>query len=696
MYFKRLFLITSSFILVHLLSAQSTFEWKHLGPFTTPISTSEEGQWSSTGMGWIESLYVSDDLKTIYAGTITSGLFKSTDGGQTWKIIKQNDLQYGVLDLDVRRRKLYAGLGLTHYDVKFGNRMIYSKNKGRSWIDKNDSTTYERSACWGVAALTSKCVVLAEEDKLLKTENRGRSYRVVLNSTKEQALVFRQLIRSEHDKKTLYASGNVLLRSVDAGDSWQDLSLGLSVNMEFKGKNAEKSDIERYQALRIQRIALAEDPNADGRLLALYSYDHKTYIDESIDHGKTWQNIYKSHRIQRIDINHAEIGIAPGSSNTVLVGGVHAYLSKDGGRSFDQITSPQYLKKNFVHDDIRSMVLKDSNTFFLGTDGGVVGSYDGGESWHNLNGEGLTAMMIYGLGLLDTGFIVGCQDLGVLSYDSNGWKHIGFLYGDGGDAIYNGKIHTILGGRYRMLKADPISVSVYKAPRNRKYPFTSKLYIHPSDSSKFYLVSDHLWFYNGKSWDNLTSSIDNHGYKATDLDINPTDPEVMYFSFDQASWGVKDVQKLVKTTDGGESWDDITPNLGILDWKYVNGIATDALNSDKVYVCLGDLDITTDIHKVYKSEDGGQNWLNWSEGLPPYQCFKIITIAGTSGVLVSNVKGLYYRNDTMDQWQFVSEALPNVAIRDFEIDLKNNQLIAATYGNGVWVLNLPQEWMSAR
>lgn len=698
MSFKRLYLSIVFALLWHFVFAQ-VLEWKHLGPFTTPVSTASEGDWCATGMGWIESLYVSDDLQTLYAGTITSGLFKSEDGGKNWALIRQSDVQYGVLDIDVRGNHIFAALGLTHYDVKFGNGVIYSEDQGLHWSDERyPKNSFENTACWGVAAITKKCIVRANEDALLRTENKGHDWDTILISAENNPLIFRQLIRSSHYKKTCFASGNVLYKSIDAGKSWCSLHQRLSVNSSSKAQKLLERGLDKdelWAKLAIQRIAVAEDPNKAYHLLALYSFDHKTYIDESLDGGKSWKNIYQSHRVQRIDINHAEIAIAPGNSSTVLIGGVNAFLSRDGGRNFKQVTFPRYLKENFVHDDIRAVVMKDSNTFYLGTDGGVVASFDGADSWQNLNGQGLTGMMIYGIGTTDEGFVVGCQDLGTFLYRDSNWLNLGFMYGDGGDAVtIQGKLHTVLGGRYREVSVKPLKPVVYKSPRNRMNPFSSKIYRDPSVEEDIYLVSDQLWAKRGGEWMNLTKEIDNHGYKAADLNINPTNPEVMFFAYDHPSWGDPKKKKLIKTMDGGKTWLDLTSNLPILQWKYITGITTYSYNPNMVFLCLGDLDKGDRVFKVFKSVDGGKNWENWSDGLPPFPCFKIMHIPGSrSGILLSNIKGLYYRNESMDSWLMISEAIPHVAIRDFELETDQSNLLVATYGNGVWSAKLPTLWL---
>lgn len=661
-----------------LLCGQIKNEWLHLGPFQTPISTVDSGMMSSTGMGWIESLWVSDDGKTLYAGSITAGVFKSTDGGANWDLLPFNKLQYGALDLMIEGPKVWVATGLTHYDTELGNGIIVSTDEGKNW---NDTIIGLDEPSWAITRINKRTILKATPTTIYISKDRGENW--TKSYFKEDInFNFRQTLRASKKKKWCFASGSHLIMSKNKGKDWLPITHRLSVYADSSLKDA-----------KIQRIAFCSDPNKKKRFLALYSYRGITYLDESTDGCKSFKLLYSSKTIQRVDINHAEIAIAPGNSNVIVIGAVRAYKSIDGGKSFSQMTFPYYKTPQFVHDDIRSMVLKDSLNFYLGTDGGVFKTLDGGQSWQNLNGKGLTAMMIYGLGIIDSGFAVGCQDLGTFVYRDSQWLNLGNYYGDGGDVLQVGnKVYTILRGDLRAFSTN-LKPTFYRVPASRMNPFTAQLKAHPN-SDTFYMISDHLFMYDGIVWQSLTSKLNNHGYKANAVDINVLNKKQLYFAFDQASWDRYN-DKFFKSIDGGLSWINITEQLPILNWRYITAISSSSEDPEKVYVSLGMADQDESaVHKVYRSVDGGVNWSNWSEGLPPLQTFKIEYLKGSkSGILLSTVSGMYYRSDSTLGWEYISEDVPRIAMRDFEVDYKKKLVYVSTYGNGVWIMKLPDKML---
>jgi hypothetical protein len=97
-------------------------------------------------------------------------------------------------------------------------------------------------------------------------------------------------------------------------------------------------------------------------------------------------------------------------------------------------------------------------------------------------------------------------------------------------------------------------------------------------------------------------------------------------------------------------------------------------------------------HKVYETKDGGLNWQNVTGSLPNVPANTAVFEGGpNSGVYIGMDAGLYYRNDTKDDWIFHSKDLAMVIVRDLLIQPKSNRLIAATYGRGMWETSLIED-----
>ena len=305
-------------------------------------------------------------------------------------------------------------------------------------------------------------------------------------------------------------------------------------------------------------------------------------------------------------------------------------------------------------------------------------------------------MQIYGLGLLSDGRIMlGSQDVGTFLVDNKKWLNLGVLYGDGGDVLErNNHYLTLSNGTVRLLKKDNLLNSDYVHPPSGLNPFTGKLIPFPiPNSDSFFFAGAALWSNDGTKWQKLNSGLRTGEFKVTGFDVNKQDPRQLYVAFDQPTWDPNNLKnKFFKSQDGGATWTDITDRLPILAWRHITSIASNPLNSNEVIVSLGTMD-GDDIHKAYKSLDGGQTWINYSEGLSIHETFKLYFIEGSSGIFLSSLNGLYFRNSDSKAWTKIRGKIPNIAIRDFEVDIENRKLYAATYGNGLWRLKIPRKML---
>ena len=97
--------------------------------------------------------------------------------------------------------------------------------------------------------------------------------------------------------------------------------------------------------------------------------------------------------------------------------------------------------------------------------------------------------------------------------------------------------------------------------------------------------------------------------------------------------------------------------------------------------------------KVYHSTDGGMTWKNISEGLPNVNTYCILYIPKSSGgVLLGTDEGVYFRNDHRDDWFHLKGEMPDLMVRDMDVQIDERKVYLATYGNGVWELGL-RKWM---
>ena len=652
------------------------FKWKHLGPFTTPTTTADFGKWTATGQGWIEDILITE--KYWYAGAMTGGVYRSRNEGKTWRKIDQDSVQLGTLCLHEKDNIIYRGAGRTHHGQDFGTGILQSKDNGRTWSPTGLSFKNEEGKIvWQITSNERNMLAITDNELWMSETNNADSWKKIF-SIKEGA--FRSVHIDREDPNHILLGGKELHESYDGGKSFSNVTKKLSLPASNETK--------------LERIALAQDPSNSRRWLAFYGGPRKGYVDESTDNGITWKNIFADRNVARADKNHTEIAFVPGKPEIVILGTYRAYISRDSGKTYKVSTMPIRGKNTFAHDDIRGITTLSNGKIYLATDGGVFESKDLGVSWLNRTGKGLVVNQAYGLHVLpNNDLVMGCQDLGYMVYRDKEWSHIGRHYGDGGDAIsMDDGLYLIVGGRIR--KTDTISSRSYMNahPNVRGNPFVAFFEPHPSDSNKFFYIGNRVWKYNGKKWIHLSKGIDGDDHPITGFDINKKNPNQLFFSFDQPTWGSANLKgKFFRSTDGGESWQDITANLSITAWHHVSGIESNPDNPKEVYVSLGRID-TDQLHKVYKSTDGGDTWINFSEGLPKYETLKISFIPNTDVLVMSTIAGFYYRSTRMNSWEPLSGKIPNIETRDFEISPDGKHLYAATYGNGVWRLKIPKKW----
>ncbi|PCJ67245.1 MAG: hypothetical protein COA58_02705 [Bacteroidetes bacterium] len=657
------------------------YRWKNLGPFVTSKSNTDKGRWTAVGQGWIEDFIISDD--GWYAGSITGGLYKSNSQGRKWKKVDTDTLQMGTLCLLKVDKTIYRGTGLTHYNDKFGVGLLKSDDGGKSWIETGlKFNKHEKRPLWDVTiSKVDKTMAACTPNEVFVSHDNSETWENVYSGKKEE---FKTVLFDYSIKNTLWAVGNKLLVSKNNGQDWEDYTPKLSIRL-----------VDNIQSA-LPRIAICQDPNNASRYLVFYGFKNRGYVDESLDGGETWLRLSKNSNVSRADAHHTEISIAPDNSDYVLLGTYRAYLSSDGGKRFEVVSFPSYLKERFVHDDIREVDFKSTKEIYLATDGGVFVSKDTARSWQNVSGKGLTATQIYGLSVqTDQTILIGCQDMSYFTYKKRKWTHLGNYYGDGGDAIETSTgTHILLGGRMKLIDLDKGLGSKGSHPRRtRSNPFVAKFHYYPNSKDSFYYIGNDCWFFDSKKWINLTQSLDGKKELVSGFDINISNPKQLFMSFNSPTWSSKKLKgKFYKSDDGGTTWSDYTSKLPILAWHHITGITTNSQNPDEVYVSLGKMD-SDQLNKVYKSLDGGHTWENYSTGIPPYETFGIKHIPGTSGTIVSSIQGLFYRNPEMSSWQKLGGKIPPIVIRDFELDLDERTIYAGTYGNGLWKMKIPRKML---
>jgi len=193
--------------------------------------------------------------------------------------------------------------------------------------------------------------------------------------------------------------------------------------------------------------------------------------------------------------------------------------------------------------------------------------------------------------------------------------------------------------------------------------------MHPSDPATIYVgLSNVRKTTNGMgSWTTISSF---GGGDINNMYISESDPEFLYVSKSST---------IYRTTDGGDSWDNISSGLPNLHISY---IAVHPLTPETVAVCLSGYD---NGDKVFITYDAGETWINFTHNLPniPANCV-IFNNDPNDGLYVGMDVSCYYRDNSLDEWEPFMEGLPNVIVNELEIHYESGKIRAATYGRGLW------------
>jgi photosystem II stability/assembly factor-like uncharacterized protein len=344
--------------------------WIPFGPQRIPSSGISTGRLTAIAVHPTES-----DI--IYIGGAQGGVWKTTDGGANWvpRTDDQCSLAMGSIAIDpVNPEIIYAGTGEQHFsgDSYYGCGVLRSEDGGATWtqlgashfvMDEASNARISRvDIDPGTAGDVGVTTVLAASDNgLFRSTNGGDTWTLVLNGTATD------LIRNPTDSQVLYAAIRYtgVFKSTDGGMSWDTLTVG-------------------FPTEDVSRINLALAPSSPETVLA--SIQHRTEsnllgIWKSTNGGGSWTKLTATGASCGSQCwYNMTIAVSPADPNTIFFGGVSLFRSTNGGVTFLDI-------RGGIHVDQHHITFDPQNpaTVYVGNDGGVFRSTNGGSEWTSLN-----------------------------------------------------------------------------------------------------------------------------------------------------------------------------------------------------------------------------------------------------------------------------------------------------------------------
>ncbi|WP_298117969.1 T9SS type A sorting domain-containing protein [Flavobacterium sp.] len=633
-----------------------TSNWQPIGP----ISNSKPN--SIAARGRVNIVHVDpSNPNTLYMGTPAGGIWKSINSGTSWTPLSDNLPQIGVSGIAVdysNSNVIYIATGDKDATDTYSIGVLKSTDGGSTWNTTGLSFTNTSTTAGDIVIHPTNNQILwcATSVGLYKTTDAGATWTVV------QAGDFAQgTIRLKpNDPTVVYAtSNNRFYRSTNSGTSFSVITTGLPTSNG--------------------RMILDVTPANSNYIYILASTTSSGFqgIYRSINGGTTW--IKTSGTVNYLESTQAwydlALAVSPTNANELYTGCLNIWKSTDGGATASAINSWSNYTPSFTHADIHYLGYFN-NKLYCGSDGGIYVSDNGGTVFTDKTGEAQigqfykisvskqTASKISG----------GTQDNGGYAYSSGLWRD--YHGGDGMDNaispvnsnIYYGFIYNGDAMYISSNSGTSLSSSV-TAPTGESGNWVTPLIAN--NSGEVYSGFTKLFKLNGSGW--TQQSTGNIGSGNIDyLAVDPSNDDIMY---------VSNGAGLYKSTDRG-----INFSLVYTASSSITSVDVHSSNSSIVYLTTAG---TSGL--AMKSVTGGTSFTSFSEGLPNIGK-NIIVHQGrnlNNPLYIGTTLGVYYRDDTMTQWEPFETNLPNVPVTDLEINLEDSKIIAATYGRGVWQTDIP-------
>jgi photosystem II stability/assembly factor-like uncharacterized protein len=679
----------------------SALKWRMIGPFRAGKVNAVAG--------------VPGNSSTYYFGADGGGIWKTTDVGNVWKPIFDQEpiASIGAMALAPSNPNIiYVGTGVNgvYSDIAYGNGIYKSTDAGETWqhLGLDDTRHIARIL---IDPRNPEILLVAalghsfgpnEDRGVFRSTDGGKSWKKVLykdNVTGAVDLCFEpgnprvvyatlwQGIRKPGQKGTSYGPGSGLYRSVDAGVTWTQITGHGLPTVEWG-----RSGVAVAAGMHGRRVYLIVE--AKEKAGGLYRSD---------DAGATWQRATKDHRIEGYWYM-SEIFADPNNPDVVYVPMQSLYRSTDGGHTFTVIKGAP------GGDDYHTVWIDPTNSqrIMLGVDQGAVISVNGGDTWSTWYNQPTGEFYRLATDHRFPYWIYGPQQdsgtAGIASRGNNGqitereWSPVG--PGESGytipdpldpDVVYNagpgGSVVRLSKTTGQVRDISPAAVSF-----GSKYHFnwTIPMAFSPQDPHLLYLGTQFLLKTTdaGTTWQSISpdlsrTQVDPKNPKqapGTILTIAPSPIQ------DGLIWVGTDDGNIQMTKDAGATWKNVTPpNVSV--WSTISILEPSHFDAAAAYAAVNRNGLDDLRPHIFRTRDFGQTWQETVSGIRDIDFARTVREDPVrKGILYAGTEeAVYVSLDDGDHWHSLRLNMPVVAIHDLAVE--QDDLVAATYGRSFWILD---------
>ncbi len=677
---------------------------------------------------------------TVFVGAASGGVWKSTNGGTTFKPVfdKQPVQSIGAVTIDPTDPKtIWVGTGESwmRNSISIGNGIYKSTDGGDNWtylglpesehivkilVDPSDAKTV-------YVCVPGKLWSDSNDRGVYKTTDGGTTWNKVLAGS-NASTGCSMLTMDSQDPKTLYAgmwdfrrkgwtfrsggdgpeaaSGSGLFKSSDGGHTWAPLD-----DQTAKGLPPKPWG----------RVAVTVAPSKPNVVYAfIEAVPPRNALYRSDDGGRTWEMKDRSQNMIWRPFYFANLIVDPKNENRVFKPDGPLIMSTDGGSSFNIVSGG-------THGDHHDLWVDPNNTdrLIAGDDGGLWFSTDGGDKWWK--GNNLPISQFYHVSVdMDRPYNVygGLQD-------NSSW--IGPSAYPGG--ITNSRWENMYGGDGFWMFADPTDQNyVYAEAQggaigrvNRKthevrdiqplpnygegklrWNWNTPIHISPTRNGTIYIGAQFLFRSRdfGQTWDRISPDLTTNDPEkqkqeqsgGVTVDNSSAETHTTIFAIAESPrnpleiWAGTDDGNLQVTRDGGKAWTNVTGNIsGLPKNAWVTSVEPGHFTAGTIYATF-DLHTFGDMRPyAYRSKDFGKTWTSLIGAGSPVRGYAHVIkedLKNPQLLFLGTEFGLWVSVDGGAQWsRYKGGDLPNVAVRDLAIHPRDDDLVIATHGRGIWIVD---------
>ena len=690
--------------------------WRSIGPYRGGRASSVTG--------------VSNSDNTYYFGATGGGIWKTTDSGQNWRNISDGFFGGSIGAISASESDpniLYVGTGekTVRGNVSPGYGGFWkSDDAGETWKKMNLDIDQVQVGRIAIHPKNPDIVYIAIIGDLFKDSNKrgvykstdgGKSWRQVLFSNERSGAV--DISIDKNNPRIIFAStwnirrtpyslesggeGSGLWKSTDGGETWINISDNEGLPSGIWGISGVS--VSPVNSKKV--FALIE--NKEGGLF------------RSDDGGSSWEKVNEDRNLRQRAWYYTRVYADTQNENRVYVMNVSFWRSEDGGKSFDRYRTP--------HGDHHDLWIDPENNkrLIVADDGGAQVSSDDANNWSTYMNQP-TAQ--YYRVATDNSFpyniLVAQQDNSTQRVphrvNSGGISERDWERSAGGesahlaakpdnpDIVYGGSYGGYLTrldhstGEVRSVNVWPNNPMGHGAEDMKfRFQWNFPIFFSPHDPNKLYTTSNrfHVTYNEGEKWEVFSPDLTRNEKEKLGPSGGPITKDntaVEYYATIFAAcespyekdllWAASDDGLIHLSRDGGKNWEDVTP---VNSPKYLmwNSVEPDPFVKGGLYAA-GTLYKTGDFQPyMYKTKDYGKTWEKITNGIPNNHFTRVLRADPNKEKLLyaGTESGMYISFDDGISWNSFQLNLPLVPITDLTI--KNNNLIAATQGRSLWLID---------